>query len=103
MLLEIAGAGWQASPITQVVEVTSARLDLRTTLARDSWPQSMVRIGHAEVTTATPRRNRDEVVLNSTRRAGTGASATPHQVTTYAHTAPSQTFVSDGRGGTQRG
>jgi hypothetical protein len=60
-------------------------------------------IGHAEVTTATPRRNRDEVVLNSTRRAGTGASATPHQVTTYAHTAPSQKFVSDGRGGTQRG
>ena len=101
VLLEIARAGWQASPITQVVEVTSARLDLRTSLTWDSWPQSMLRVGHAQATTATPRRNRGDVVCNSTRPAGTGASAVPHQVTTSTHTAPSQTFVSDGRGGTE--
>jgi hypothetical protein len=101
VLLEIARAGWQASPVTQVVEVTSARLDLRTSLTWDSWPQSMLRVGHAQAATATPRRNRGDVVCNSTRPAGTGASAAPHQVTTSTHTAPSQTFVSDGRGGTE--
>jgi nitroreductase len=102
VLLEIAQAGWQASPITQVVEVTRARLELRTSLTWDSWPQSMLRIGHAQGTTATPRRNRDEVVRNSTRPKGTDASAAPHQVTIPSHTAPRPMFVSDGRGGTER-
>jgi hypothetical protein len=103
VLLEIAGAGWQASPITQVVEVTRARLDLRTSLTWDSWPQSMLRIGHAQGTTASPRRSRDDVVRNSARPTGASVSAAPHQVTVPSHTAPpDQVFVSDGRGGTER-
>jgi nitroreductase len=103
ILLEIARAGWQASPITQIVEVTRARLELRTSLTRDSWPQSMVRIGHAQATTGTPRRTREDVVRNSTRPAGRGVSAAPHQVTIPSQSEPNPTFVSDGRGGTERG
>jgi hypothetical protein len=60
VLLEITRAGWAVSPVTQAMEVPL--IELRTGLMWDTWPQMILRIGHAEPTGRTPRRNRDDVV-----------------------------------------
>jgi nitroreductase len=62
VLLEITRAGWAVSPLTQAVEVPLTRLELRTGLTWDTWPQTVLRIGHAQPTTATPRRKQADVV-----------------------------------------
>ena len=62
VLLEITRAGWAVSPVTQAVEVPVTRLRLRTGLTWDTWPQMVLRIGHAGPTGATPRRQRAKVV-----------------------------------------
>jgi nitroreductase len=62
VLLEITRTGWAASPLTQSVEIPSTRIELRAGLTWDSWPQTVLRIGHAGPTGATPRRQRAEVV-----------------------------------------
>jgi len=62
VLLEITRAGWAVSPVTQAVEVPVTRLQLRTGLTWDTWPQMVLRIGHAGPTGATPRRQRADVV-----------------------------------------
>jgi nitroreductase len=62
VLLEITRAGWQVSPVTQAIEDPVTRLQLRTGLTWDTWPQTMLRIGHAGPTGATPRRERADVV-----------------------------------------
>jgi nitroreductase len=62
VLLEITRAGWAVSPITQAVEIPLTRLELRTGLTWDTWPQAILRIGHAAATSSTPRRPRDDVV-----------------------------------------
>jgi hypothetical protein len=62
VLLEITRAGWAVSPITQAVEIPLTRLELRTGLTWDTWPQAILRIGHADPTSSTPRRPRDDVV-----------------------------------------
>jgi nitroreductase len=66
VLLEITRAGWAVSPVTQAVEVDLTRRELRAGLTWDTWPQSILRIGHAAATNPTPRRGRDEVVSTST-------------------------------------
>ena len=62
VLLEITRAGWAVSPVTQAVEVPVTRLQLRSGLTWDTWPQMVLRIGHAGPTGATPRRQRATVV-----------------------------------------
>jgi hypothetical protein len=62
VLLEITRAGWAASLLTQGVEVPLTRLELRAGLTWDAWPQTVLRIGHASPTEATPRRPRADVV-----------------------------------------
>jgi nitroreductase len=62
VLLEITRAGWAVSPVTQAVEVPLTRLHLRTGLTWDTWPQTVLRIGHAQPVSATPRRQPADVV-----------------------------------------
>jgi len=62
VLLEITRAGWAASPLTQSVENPLTRMELRAGLTWGTWPQTVLRIGHAGPTDATPRRQRTEVV-----------------------------------------
>jgi nitroreductase len=62
VLLEITRAGWAASPLTQSVEIPLTRIELRAGLTWDAWPQIVLRIGHADPTGATPRRQRTDVV-----------------------------------------
>jgi nitroreductase len=62
VLLEITRAGWAASPVTQAVEVSLTRLELRNGLTWGTWPQTILRIGHAGPTGATPRRQLTDVV-----------------------------------------
>jgi nitroreductase len=62
VLLEITRAGWAVSPVTQAVEVPLTRLELRAGLTWDTWPQTVLRIGHAAPTSPTPRRQRADVV-----------------------------------------
>jgi nitroreductase len=62
VLLEITRAGWGASPLTQSVEIPLTRMELRAGLTWDTWPQTVLRIGHAGPTSATPRRQRTDVV-----------------------------------------
>ena len=62
VLLTITRAGWSASPLTQSLEVPTTRLRLRAGLTWDAWPQTVLRIGHAGPSGATPRRQRADVV-----------------------------------------
>jgi hypothetical protein len=67
VLLEMTRAGWAASPITQAVEVPLARIELRAGLTWNAWPQTVLRVGHAGPTGATPRRQRADVVTPAHR------------------------------------
>jgi hypothetical protein len=62
VLLEITRAGWAASLLTQSVELPVTRIELRAGLTWDTWPQTILRIGHAGPTGAPPRRQRADVV-----------------------------------------
>jgi nitroreductase len=62
VLLAITRAGWAASPLTQCVEMPLTRMKLRAGLTWDTWPQTVLRIGYAGPTGATPRRQRADVV-----------------------------------------
>ena len=63
VLLEIARAGYAASPFTQVVEVPRLRAELRSALGLDMWPHVLLRVGHAPPTPATRRRPLSAVLL----------------------------------------
>ncbi|HZY75036.1 MAG TPA: nitroreductase family protein [Jatrophihabitantaceae bacterium] len=63
VLLEIARAGYAASPFTQVVEVPSLRAELRAGLGLDMWPHVLLRVGHAPPTPPTRRRPLSAVLL----------------------------------------
>lgn len=60
--LELTHAGLVASPLTQVVEVPSARARLRLELRLPMHPHVLLRIGYAAATPPTPRRPLDDVV-----------------------------------------
>ncbi len=62
ILLEITRAGYAASPLTQVVEVASTRIALRTELSLTMQPHVLLRVGRAGVTPGTPRRLLDDVL-----------------------------------------
>jgi nitroreductase len=104
VLLELTRRGWVASPLTQAVEVSLTRTQLRAALTWDAHPQMLLRIGHAEDLVAAPRRPRGDVVRNSTR------SPEPRRVRAVPtptswppgrrEPRPAHRPVSDGRGGT---
>jgi hypothetical protein len=62
VLLEITRQGYAASPLTQVVEVASARAALRSELRLSMHPQILLRVGHAPATPAPRRRRLVEVL-----------------------------------------
>jgi hypothetical protein len=62
ILLEIARAGLAASPLTQIVEVPSARAALRSDLRLTMHPHILLRIGYAPMTPGTSRRAVDDVL-----------------------------------------
>ena len=62
ILLEITRLGLVASPLTQVVEVPSARAALRAELGLSMHPHVLLRIGYAPQTAGTPRRPIDAVL-----------------------------------------
>jgi hypothetical protein len=62
VLLTITRAGWMASLLTQCLEIPLTRMELRAGLTWDTWPQSVLRIGHADPTGVTPRRARADVI-----------------------------------------
>jgi nitroreductase len=68
VLLEMTRAGWAASPLTQAVEVPLTRIELRAGFTWDTWPQTVLRVGHAGPATATPRRPRADVVSSRPSR-----------------------------------
>jgi hypothetical protein len=63
LLLEVARHGFAASPLTQVVEVASARAALRTELRLSMHPHILLRVGRAPAT-PSPRRRRLVEVLD---------------------------------------
>jgi hypothetical protein len=67
VLLELALQGWAASPMTQALEVPMTRARLRSDVTGGSHPQMLLRIGFGESRRLSARRQRDDVVRNSTR------------------------------------
>jgi hypothetical protein len=62
VLLTATEAGLSASFLSQVVEVPSARRQLRDLIGGGLWPQTVLRIGYGSPVPATPRRDVAEVV-----------------------------------------
>jgi hypothetical protein len=62
VLLEIALAGYTASPLTQVIEVPRTHEELRAALGVQMAPHVLLRVGRAPVTPATRRRRLVEVL-----------------------------------------
>lgn len=63
VLLEITRQGFVASPLTQVVEVPSARATLRRELGMRMHPHVLLRVGRAPLTPATRRRRLVDVLV----------------------------------------
>ncbi len=74
VLLEIARHGFTAGPLTQVVEVASARAALRRELSLTTYPLVLLRIGRAAVTPGTSRRDIADVLTEETADAPGGRS-----------------------------
>jgi hypothetical protein len=62
VLLEVARHGFAASPLTQVVEVTSARAALRHELRLSMIPHILLRVGRAAATPSSRRRRLVDVL-----------------------------------------
>jgi hypothetical protein len=62
ILLEISRNGLVASPLTQVVEVASARAALRSELRLTVYPHVLLRIGYAAPTAGSSRRAIEDVI-----------------------------------------
>jgi hypothetical protein len=62
VLLTVTDAGLAASMISQPIEVTAAREQLRIALGRYGTPQMVLRIGYGQPGSPTPRRPVDETV-----------------------------------------
>ncbi|MBB5157493.1 Acg family FMN-binding oxidoreductase [Saccharopolyspora phatthalungensis] len=62
VLLTATGGGLSSSFLSQVVEVPTARADLRALLGGGLWPQAVLRIGYGSPVPATPRRPLEDVV-----------------------------------------
>ncbi|HEY3471211.1 MAG TPA: nitroreductase family protein [Amycolatopsis sp.] len=64
VLLTATVAGLDASFISQPVEVSDVRGELRTLLGGGLWPQIVLRLGHGRPVPWTPRRSLDDVLLD---------------------------------------
>ncbi len=62
VLLEVTRAGYVASPLTQVVEVSADREALRRELTRGIWPHVLLRVGRAPDTPPSLRRPMFEMI-----------------------------------------
>jgi nitroreductase len=62
MLLELTSSGYVAEIMSQTVEVSAVREELRHDLRLSGRPQLLLRAGQAEPTEATPRRPLDDVI-----------------------------------------
>jgi len=101
VLLELAALGWAASPMTQLLEVPATRQRLWSAMTGEAHPQVLLRIGFRESSTPERRRNRDGVVVNSSRSAVARPVAGSGRLTREAHDHRRDLRpVSDGRGGT---
>jgi hypothetical protein len=60
--LELTRLGFDASPVSQVVEVRAARDHLTAGLALPGIPQIVLRVGRAPSVPATPRRSFADIV-----------------------------------------
>jgi hypothetical protein len=65
VLLEVTRQGFSASPLTQAVEVVSARATLRSELRLGIYPHIVLRVGRAPLTPATHRRRLVDVLVES--------------------------------------
>jgi hypothetical protein len=63
VLLDIAGRGFAASPLTQVIEVPQTREALRTELGLTMYPHVLLRVGRATSSPASRRRPLSEVFV----------------------------------------
>lgn len=99
LLLELTRLGWAAGPVTQAVEVPRTRARLRSALTTGSYPQALLRIGHAAQAPGAPRRQRGDVVRNSERSPDPLYVRQPPRPRRPRAAAPRRP-VSDGRGGT---
>jgi hypothetical protein len=67
VLLEITRNGFAASPLTQVIEVPSARAALRHELRLTMNPHLLLRVGRAPITPASRRRRLMDVLVENPR------------------------------------
>ncbi|WP_410622877.1 Acg family FMN-binding oxidoreductase [Amycolatopsis sp. cmx-8-4] len=67
VLLTATAAGFDASFISQPVEVPAVRAQLRTLLGGGLWPQVVLRLGRGTPASWTPRRSLDDVLLEPDR------------------------------------
>ncbi|GLY38189.1 hypothetical protein Amsp01_042130 [Amycolatopsis sp. NBRC 101858] len=67
VLLTATAAGFDASFISQPVEVPSVRKELRSLLGGGLWPQIVLRLGRGEPVPWTPRRSLEDVLLDPGR------------------------------------
>jgi hypothetical protein len=65
ILLEITRQGFTASPLTQVIEVTATRVQLRQELGLIMHPHILLRVGRAPSTPATHRRRLVDVLVET--------------------------------------
>ncbi len=63
ILLEVTRHGFAASPLTQVIEVTATREELRRDLDLTFYPHVLLRVGRAPLTPASPRRRLVDVLV----------------------------------------
>jgi hypothetical protein len=61
--LEIARLGYAAGPLTQALDVPETRDVLAAELGLSFHPQFLMRVGRAQPTTPTPRRELAEVLV----------------------------------------
>jgi nitroreductase len=67
VLLTATAAGFDASFVSQPVEVPAVRAELRTLLGGGLWPQVVLRFGHGTPAPWMPRRSLDDVLLEPER------------------------------------
>lgn len=70
VLLTATAAGLAASFLSQVIEVPATRRDLRTLVGGAVWPQTVLRIGYGSPVPATPRRDVEDVLDDTSATTG---------------------------------
>ncbi|WP_222269846.1 Acg family FMN-binding oxidoreductase [Modestobacter marinus] len=68
LLLQLTRLGWAAGPMTQALEVSRTRDQLRAGITGEQHPQMLLRIGFAAPAEEAPRRRRDDAVRDRVPR-----------------------------------